>query len=196
MALHSTTLQTSRKRDPRLARRAYNNKPNSFNHLIALDTFLRSLQPLQLKHQVRLAGPRTLDEAVDRDLVIEAVLHDEEPPPYHPTEPAPGLIIALSSVARSGCPFASGQLVALTQKTHVFLSKLLIWGLPSGASSKGAPRGVQDALYSLDIANSSPGYSFADRGRELPGGGTQLAERCPGGGRARSSRVTAHQRPL
>ncbi|MGH0137586.1 UNVERIFIED_CONTAM: hypothetical protein FKN15_066607 [Acipenser sinensis] len=35
-------------------------------------------------------------------------------------------------------------------------------GLPSGASSKGAPRGVQDALYSLDIASSSPGYSFAD----------------------------------
>ncbi|MGH0163030.1 UNVERIFIED_CONTAM: hypothetical protein FKN15_044554 [Acipenser sinensis] len=120
MALHSTSLQTSRKRDPRLARRAYSDKPNSFNHLIALDTFLRSLQPLQLKHQVRLTGPRTLDEAVDRDLVIEAVLHDEEPPPYHPTtrlfcttdhatEPAPGLIIALSSVARSGCPFASGQ---------------------------------------------------------------------------------------
>lgn len=85
MVLHSTTQQTSRKRDPRLARRAYSNKPNSFNHLIALDTFLRSLQPLQLKHQVCLAGPRSIDEAVDRALVIEAVLHDEEPPPYHPT---------------------------------------------------------------------------------------------------------------
>ncbi|MGH0182951.1 UNVERIFIED_CONTAM: hypothetical protein FKN15_010947 [Acipenser sinensis] len=35
-------------------------------------------------------------------------------------------------------------------------------GLPSGASSKGAPRGVQDALYSLDVAGSSPGYSTAD----------------------------------
>ncbi|MGH0154351.1 UNVERIFIED_CONTAM: hypothetical protein FKN15_029010 [Acipenser sinensis] len=43
-------------------------------------------------------------------------------------------------------------------------------GLSSGASSKGAPRGVQDVPYSLDVAGSSPGYSFADRGRELPGG--------------------------
>ncbi|MGH0124798.1 UNVERIFIED_CONTAM: hypothetical protein FKN15_074499 [Acipenser sinensis] len=34
--------------------------------------------------------------------------------------------------------------------------------LPSGASSKGAPRGVQDVTYSLDVASSSPGYSFAD----------------------------------
>ncbi|MGH0115485.1 UNVERIFIED_CONTAM: hypothetical protein FKN15_024815 [Acipenser sinensis] len=40
---------------------------------------------------------------------------------------------------------------------------------------------VQDALYSLDVASSSPGYSTADRGRELPGGGAQLAERRPGG---------------
>ncbi|MGH0179157.1 UNVERIFIED_CONTAM: hypothetical protein FKN15_000619 [Acipenser sinensis] len=35
----------------------------------------------------------------------------------------------------------------------------------------------------LDVAGSSPGYSTADRGRELPGGGAQLAERRPGGGR-------------
>ncbi|MGH0156947.1 UNVERIFIED_CONTAM: hypothetical protein FKN15_032724 [Acipenser sinensis] len=41
---------------------------------------------------------------------------------------------------------------------------------------------VQDALYSLDVAGSSPGYSTADRGRELPGGGAQLAERRPGEG--------------
>ena len=69
-------------------------------------------------------------------------------------------------------------------------------GLPSGASSKGAPRGVQDALYSLDVASSSPGYSTADRGRELPGGGAQLAERRPGGGRVRSARVSsAHRAP-
>ncbi|MGH0140196.1 UNVERIFIED_CONTAM: hypothetical protein FKN15_071035 [Acipenser sinensis] len=44
-------------------------------------------------------------------------------------------------------------------------------GLPSGASSKGALRGVQDVSYSLAVASSSPGYSFADQGRELPGGG-------------------------
>ncbi|MGH0147692.1 UNVERIFIED_CONTAM: hypothetical protein FKN15_011340 [Acipenser sinensis] len=49
--------------------------------------------------------------------------------------------------------------------------KRIIIGLPSGASSKGPPRGVQDAHYSLDIASSSPGYSFADRGQELPGDG-------------------------
>ncbi|MGH0168835.1 UNVERIFIED_CONTAM: hypothetical protein FKN15_055039 [Acipenser sinensis] len=55
---------------------------------------------------------------------------------------------------------------------------------------------VQDALYSLDIASSNPGYSTADRGRELPGGGTQLAERRLGGGRVRSARVSsAHRAP-
>ena len=55
---------------------------------------------------------------------------------------------------------------------------------------------VQDALYSLDVASSSPGYSTADRGRELPGGGAQLAERRPGGGRVRSVRVfSAHRSP-
>ncbi|MGH0136564.1 UNVERIFIED_CONTAM: hypothetical protein FKN15_034921 [Acipenser sinensis] len=44
-------------------------------------------------------------------------------------------------------------------------------GLPSGASVKGALRGVQDALYSLDFAGLSPGYATADRGRQLPWGG-------------------------
>ncbi|MGH0164428.1 UNVERIFIED_CONTAM: hypothetical protein FKN15_058897 [Acipenser sinensis] len=69
-------------------------------------------------------------------------------------------------------------------------------GLSSGASSKGAPCGVQDVPYSLDVASSSPGYSFADRGWELPGGGAQLAERHPGGGRVRSARVSsAHHAP-
>ncbi|MGH0114973.1 UNVERIFIED_CONTAM: hypothetical protein FKN15_065897 [Acipenser sinensis] len=42
----------------------------------------------------------------------------------------------------------------------------------------------------------SPGYSFADRGRELPGGGTQLAKRRPGGGRVRSARVSSAHRAL
>ncbi|MGH0128368.1 UNVERIFIED_CONTAM: hypothetical protein FKN15_000821 [Acipenser sinensis] len=47
------------------------------------------------------------------------------------------------------------------------------------------------------VASSSPGYSFADRGWELPGGGAQLAERCPGwGGSVRSARVSlAHHDP-
>ncbi|MGH0137582.1 UNVERIFIED_CONTAM: hypothetical protein FKN15_008115 [Acipenser sinensis] len=52
-------------------------------------------------------------------------------------------------------------------------------GAPSGASGKGAPHGVQDAPYSLEVAGSSLGYSTADRGREFPGGGAQLAERHP-----------------
>ncbi|MGH0136659.1 UNVERIFIED_CONTAM: hypothetical protein FKN15_062122 [Acipenser sinensis] len=47
--------------------------------------------------------------------------------------------------------------------------------LPSGASSKGTPRGVQGAPCSLDVASSSPGYSTADLGWELPGGGAQFA---------------------
>ncbi|MGH0155132.1 UNVERIFIED_CONTAM: hypothetical protein FKN15_047746 [Acipenser sinensis] len=46
-------------------------------------------------------------------------------------------------------------------------------------TGKGAPRGAQDALYSLEVAGSSPGYSTADRGRELPRGGAQLAECRP-----------------
>ncbi|MGH0154264.1 UNVERIFIED_CONTAM: hypothetical protein FKN15_040403 [Acipenser sinensis] len=73
---------------------------------------------------------------------------------------------------------------------------MYLGGLPSGASRKGAPRGVQDALYSLDVVGSSPGYSTADRGQELPGGGAQLDERRLGGGRVRSARVsTAHRTP-
>ncbi|MGH0184196.1 UNVERIFIED_CONTAM: hypothetical protein FKN15_017900 [Acipenser sinensis] len=67
-------------------------------------------------------------------------------------------------------------------------------GLPSGASSKKALARVQDALYSLDVTGSSPGYSTADHGREPPGGGAQLAERCLGGGRVRSARVTSSHR--
>ncbi|MGH0143176.1 UNVERIFIED_CONTAM: hypothetical protein FKN15_077908 [Acipenser sinensis] len=59
-------------------------------------------------------------------------------------------------------------------------------GLPSGASGKGTPPGVQDVPYSLDVAGSNPGYSIADRG--VPRG-------CPGGG-FRSVRVSsAHCAP-
>ena len=56
-----------------------------------------------------------------------------------------------------------------------------------------------DALYSLGIAGSSPGYVTADRDREFLGGSAQLAERCPGReglGRQGNPRLTAHQRPL
>ncbi|MGH0123605.1 UNVERIFIED_CONTAM: hypothetical protein FKN15_050207 [Acipenser sinensis] len=45
---------------------------------------------------------------------------------------------------------------------------------------KGAPNGVQDEPYSMEIAGSNPGYVIADRDRGFLGGGTQLAERRPG----------------
>ncbi|MGH0148603.1 UNVERIFIED_CONTAM: hypothetical protein FKN15_048333, partial [Acipenser sinensis] len=43
---------------------------------------------------------------------------------------------------------------------------------------------------SLDVAGLSPGYSTADRGRELPRGSAQLAERRLGVGGLRSARVS------
>ncbi|MGH0162076.1 UNVERIFIED_CONTAM: hypothetical protein FKN15_068865 [Acipenser sinensis] len=46
---------------------------------------MRSLQPPLLRHQVRLAGPRTLEEVVNRAIAIEAVLQDEEPLHRNPT---------------------------------------------------------------------------------------------------------------
>ncbi|MGH0126659.1 UNVERIFIED_CONTAM: hypothetical protein FKN15_021181 [Acipenser sinensis] len=57
------------------------------------------------------------------------------------------------------------------------------WGVapPSGASSKGTVRGVQDLPFSFEVASSNPGYVIADRGRESPEGGAHLAKRCPGG---------------
>ncbi|MGH0132107.1 UNVERIFIED_CONTAM: hypothetical protein FKN15_018201 [Acipenser sinensis] len=38
---------------------------------------------------------------------------------------------------------------------------------------------AQDPPYSLEIASSNPSYATADRGREFPGGGTQLANHYP-----------------
>ncbi|MGH0152378.1 UNVERIFIED_CONTAM: hypothetical protein FKN15_029515 [Acipenser sinensis] len=75
---------------------------------------------------------------------------------------------------------------------------------PSGGSRvaypvKGSPRGVQDAHYRLEITSLNPGYVIADRDREFPGGGAQLAERRPGReglGRQGNPRFTAHQRTL
>ncbi|MGH0138192.1 UNVERIFIED_CONTAM: hypothetical protein FKN15_066743 [Acipenser sinensis] len=78
-------------------------------------------------------------------------------------------------------------------------SKYPVQGLPSGASSKGAPCGVPDVPYSLEIAGSNPGYVTADLDREFLGGGAQLAERYPGRedlGRQGNPRLTAYQRPL
>ncbi|MGH0176156.1 UNVERIFIED_CONTAM: hypothetical protein FKN15_072134 [Acipenser sinensis] len=90
--------------------------------------------------------------------------------------------------------FGSGAIPS--HPAYQSLLKELLTGLPSAASSKGAPCGVQDVTYSLDAVGSSPGYSTADRGWELPGGGSQLAERRPGGGRVRSARMSsAHRAP-
>ncbi|MGH0123025.1 UNVERIFIED_CONTAM: hypothetical protein FKN15_067110 [Acipenser sinensis] len=75
----------------------------------------------------------------------------------------------------------------------------LKFSITNGTSSKGASRGVQDVPYSLEIAGSNPGYVTADRDREFLGGGTQLAERCPGKeglGQQGNPRLTTHQRPL
>ncbi|MGH0146760.1 UNVERIFIED_CONTAM: hypothetical protein FKN15_037571, partial [Acipenser sinensis] len=90
------------------------------------------------------------------------------------------------------CGVFAGQTISLTWWSlfrdsvfYTFSVVALILGLPSGASGKGSLSGVQDAPYSLEVAGSSPGYSIADRRQELPGGGAQLAERRPGGGRVR-----------
>ncbi|MGH0117885.1 UNVERIFIED_CONTAM: hypothetical protein FKN15_003916 [Acipenser sinensis] len=69
------------------------------------------------------------------------------------------------------------ELLLVGSKTQL---KNLNIGIPSGASCKGAPHGVQDVPYSLEIAGSNPGYVTADHDREFLGGGAQLAERCPG----------------
>ncbi|MGH0178616.1 UNVERIFIED_CONTAM: hypothetical protein FKN15_077503 [Acipenser sinensis] len=90
--------------------------------------------------------------------------------------------------------FGSGAIPS--HHAYQSLLKELLTGLPSAASSKGAPCGVQDVPYSLDVVGSSPGYSTADRGWELTGGRSQLAECRPGGGRVRSARMSsAHRAP-
>ncbi|MGH0114796.1 UNVERIFIED_CONTAM: hypothetical protein FKN15_050967 [Acipenser sinensis] len=69
----------------RLSCKAYRDEPTSFSQRIALDTFLRSLQPPELRHQVRLKRPSTLKEALGYAQSIEEVLLDEEPLPRHLT---------------------------------------------------------------------------------------------------------------
>ncbi|MGH0185613.1 UNVERIFIED_CONTAM: hypothetical protein FKN15_027190 [Acipenser sinensis] len=54
-------------------------------------------------------------------------------------------------------------------------------------------------IAALEIAGSNPGYVIADRAREFPWGGAQLAKCCPGReglGQQGISQFTAHQRPL
>ncbi|MGH0125971.1 UNVERIFIED_CONTAM: hypothetical protein FKN15_017679 [Acipenser sinensis] len=67
-----------------------------------------------------------------------------------------------------------------------FLNYCWCWDLESGF----------DGLYSLEIAGSGPGYSTAGRGREFPGGATQLSEHRPGWGGLRSARVSSAHRAL
>ncbi|MGH0114795.1 UNVERIFIED_CONTAM: hypothetical protein FKN15_050966 [Acipenser sinensis] len=69
----------------RLSCKAYRDEPTSFSQRIALDTFLRSLQPPELRHQVCLKRPSTLKEALGYAQSIEEVLLDEEPLPRHLT---------------------------------------------------------------------------------------------------------------
>ncbi|RXM91636.1 hypothetical protein EOD39_20974 [Acipenser ruthenus] len=63
-----------------LARRAYSVEPDNFGRQIALDALMHSLQPMPLRHQVRLTGPWVVNQAV----AIEAMLQDEEPLPHQP----------------------------------------------------------------------------------------------------------------
>ncbi|MGH0130749.1 UNVERIFIED_CONTAM: hypothetical protein FKN15_043440 [Acipenser sinensis] len=77
----------------RLARRGYSIEPYNFGRRIALDALMHSLQPMPLRHQVRLTGPRTMEEVVYQAVAIEAMLQDEEPlshQPGHQPTVAPG----------------------------------------------------------------------------------------------------------
>ncbi|MGH0183303.1 UNVERIFIED_CONTAM: hypothetical protein FKN15_011552 [Acipenser sinensis] len=68
----------------RLPRRAYCSEDNSFIRRIALDAFLRSIEPPELRYQVHLAAPATLDEAIDRSTTIKAIFLDQ-PAAHSPT---------------------------------------------------------------------------------------------------------------
>ncbi|RXM35402.1 hypothetical protein EOD39_12992 [Acipenser ruthenus] len=68
----------------RLARRTYCSKGNSFIRRIALDAFLRSIEPPELRYQVHLAALPALDEAIDCAITIEAVFLDQ-PAAHCPT---------------------------------------------------------------------------------------------------------------
>ncbi|MGH0120880.1 UNVERIFIED_CONTAM: hypothetical protein FKN15_014064 [Acipenser sinensis] len=83
------------------------------------------------------------------------------------------------------------RVVGVYTKPKDFLRKQCVQG-----SGRGTPPGVQDAPYSLEIASSNPSYATADRGREVPGSGVQLAKRCPGGVGVRlAGESLAHRTP-
>ncbi|MGH0120644.1 UNVERIFIED_CONTAM: hypothetical protein FKN15_068219, partial [Acipenser sinensis] len=66
----------------RLARRVYSDESSSFVCRVTLDAFLCSLEPAELRHQVRHTNPASLDQAIDRATAIETVLQDQ-PTPEH-----------------------------------------------------------------------------------------------------------------
>ncbi|RXM34182.1 hypothetical protein EOD39_4940 [Acipenser ruthenus] len=67
----------------RLTRRAYSSEGSSFIPRIVLDAFLRSIEPPELRYQVQLATPTSLDEVIDHATAIEAVFLDQ-PATRHP----------------------------------------------------------------------------------------------------------------
>ncbi|RXM27974.1 Platelet-activating factor acetylhydrolase [Acipenser ruthenus] len=76
-----------------LARRVYSDEPSSFSRQLAPHTFLHSLQPPPLRHQVCLAGPRTLEEAVNQARELRPCYKTRSP--CHITQP-PGLFTQLA----------------------------------------------------------------------------------------------------
>ena len=81
--LHSRKRQTQEKLGilaadvRRLVNQAYADLPLSATRCLALDYFLRSLQPPRLRQQVRLARPTTIEEALRTAEEVEAVLAEE-----------------------------------------------------------------------------------------------------------------------
>ncbi|XP_058874989.1 uncharacterized protein LOC131727747 isoform X2 [Acipenser ruthenus] len=119
---------------------------------------------------------------------------------FHPEQLITGKEDAANNYARGHYTIGKEIIDLVLDRTRKLvrlfrLKELEIWGSRVAHPVK-ALHIVQDVPYSLEVASSSPGYSFADRGRELPGGGAQLTERRPGGGRVRSASVSlAHCSP-
>lgn len=67
----------------RLASRAYPELPPASVQSLALDAFLRGLRPGQLRQQVRLTNPTTLEVALCQAEEIEAILMDGAMPAMH-----------------------------------------------------------------------------------------------------------------
>ncbi|MGH0184313.1 UNVERIFIED_CONTAM: hypothetical protein FKN15_014616 [Acipenser sinensis] len=95
---------------------------------------------------------------------------------------SPGVACCYASPGVACCPTSPVE--------PLFTGHLKNTGSPSSYS--GAPEWHPDTPYSLESAGPIPSYATADRGREFPGGGVQLAKHCPCG----VGWLTAHQRPL